>query len=119
MTTRIYSADGALLQTLPDTVPLHAGARDLHGTPLSMALPAARSPAADLPTADAINEPGDKTNERETAIVAAIVTLTHRAQPTDWTQEGLPRVAAIEKLTGFDITEAERDAAYATVNEED
>ena len=45
--------------------------------------------------------------------VAAAVKSMDRNNKALWTKGGKPRVEAIEKIVGFDITMAERDAAHA------
>ena len=52
------------------------------------------------------------------AKIEAVVRGLSGKDSSNWTDAGVPRVEAIEKRVGFDITAAERDAAWATVQGE-
>lgn len=58
--------------------------------------------------------------DRHAQILAAIRDLLEadpdRADETVWTKAGKPEVRAIEELLGFDISAAERDAAWEELN---
>lgn len=60
--------------------------------------------AAKAPTDDA---------ERIAAVVAAIGQL-NTANPGQWLQNGKPKADALSEITGWPVTAADRDAAWAT-----
>ena len=64
-------------------------------------------------------DPPPKPNEVEPAEVKsvdwAISTLIDAGRASDFTKSGKPRVRAIEKLLGYDITAAQRNAAWARI----
>ena len=67
--------------------------------------------AARLLASEAIAPVVDTATSREQIIDRALASL----DPDDaalWTQGGLPQVAALEAAAGFDVTAAERDAAW-------
>lgn len=53
--------------------------------------------------------------ERAAAIKDAIAKLD-KADTSLWTGTGMPKVPAIAAVTGFDVTQAERDAVWAEIN---
>lgn len=55
---------------------------------------------------------------RELAIVKAIKTLVEEADPSHFGKDGTPKVRAVEKILGYDITAAERDSAWDTFQED-
>lgn len=54
--------------------------------------------------------------EIQQAIVAAIAAMDKDA-PDSWTKTKGPRVAALEAVLGYQITEAERDSAWQIFNQ--
>lgn len=70
-------------------------------------------PAADASTTASV-VPTDPA-ERATAIKDAIGKLD-KADASLWTGTGMPKVPAIAAVTGFDVTQAERDAVWAEIN---
>ena len=54
---------------------------------------------------------------RANAIVSAIDLVEH--DDKNWTSQGKPTVAALEKILGFDITSKERNAAWDSVQNGD
>lgn len=63
---------------------------------------------------EADKNPGDDTFTQE-QIVEAISSL-NEGDKSLWTDEGLPAVAAIEDVLGGDVTEDDRDGAWAAIN---
>jgi len=53
--------------------------------------------------------------ERLAAIKDAIATLD-KADAALWTGTGMPKVPAIAAVTGWEVTQAERDAVWAEIN---
>jgi len=80
--------------------------------------------SGDEPVADhSSSDNGDGNSEpesRHALIVGAIRDLLEadpeRADESTWTKSGKPDVKALESLLGFDISAAERDAAWDEVN---
>jgi len=87
-----------------------------HARPVDVAVSGA-APAADHSESDNGNA---ETDARHALIVDAIRDLLEadpeRADDAYWTKSGKPDVKALETLLGFDISAAERDAAWDEVN---
>lgn len=70
------------------------------------------NPLGDAPTnAEATNDPAKLQDE----IVAAISKLDKAAADL-WLKNGLPKTEAVSAITGFAVSAAERDAAWAVVS---
>ena len=71
--------------------------------------------------ADGFVEPAEESpvgvsiSSRQSSIVDAILQL----DTAGFTGGGLPRVESIEHVTGFEVSAAERDAAWAALSDED
>ena len=57
--------------------------------------------------------PVDESEKEPLSIGGAIAMLSE----SDYSQSGKPKVKAIEKILGYDITAAERDAAWSAMGE--
>ena len=57
--------------------------------------------------------PGMGADDRFAKIKAALLPILVAGKPEDFTAQGIPQVVAINAACGFDITGAERDAAFA------
>lgn len=72
--------------------------------------------AISAPTGDAVGEPPTDAAERKAAITAAIAQLD--ANNGDlWLRDGKPDTAAIAAITGWPLSAAERNVAWAAINE--
>jgi hypothetical protein len=62
---------------------------------------------------------GDKANDPERAakILAAIKVMIDANKPEKFTTTGLPRADALSEAVGFEVTSAERDAAWTAAKE--
>ena len=50
-------------------------------------------------------------------IVGAMRLLIEEANPMDFSRDGTPKVRSIERILGYDITAADRDSAWETLQE--
>ncbi len=60
----------------------------------------------------------EEEDSRGDAITDAINTLVGLADPADFGKDGTPKVRAVEKILGYDISAAERDAAWDNFHKE-
>ena len=69
-------------------------------------------------TGDEIDLALDVSGERRAAIRLAVADLVSDGDPKDRTKDGVPKVDAVERRLGFDISAAERDNAWAEIQAE-
>lgn len=63
-------------------------------------------------------EPEDPKPLQSDAVLEAVQLLVEEGDPKNFSQEGLPKVKAIENLIGYDINAADRDVAWAQFQQE-
>jgi hypothetical protein len=61
--------------------------------------------------------PDMSAEERFGKIKQALLPILIAGKPEDFTQQGMPQVAAISASAGFDVTGAERDAAFSELKD--
>lgn len=62
------------------------------------------------------NGPAASDADTRTAAIVAAIGALDKADATLWVASGAPNTKAIAAVTGFDVSAAERDAAWAQVN---
>ena len=105
MSTRPYTVAGPSILEFDGTA-------YLPGDPVELADDIAAALLAD----GVVLEPETAAQDRKARIIAAIGELDPD-NPEHFTKGGKPEVKALEAILGFDITAAERDAAWAAFQE--
>ena len=70
-----------------------------------------------FPPATLADTPPGCVPDRATCILEAVHALEAASVQAHWTKSGKPRVSALETVAGFDVSAAERDAAWAAYPE--
>jgi hypothetical protein len=72
------------------------------------------------PANEAPVEPEEATAEdtRGADILAAVSTVVEEGIPANFGKDGTPKVKAVEKVLGYDISAAERDVAWEVIHED-
>jgi hypothetical protein len=93
--------------------PTAPAATDVPAAPAATDAPAAPA-VTDVPAAPAATAAPTDPAERAAAIKDAIATLD-KSNAALWTGTGMPKMPAIAAVTGWEVTQAERDAVWAEI----
>ncbi len=83
---------------------------------------ASASVDTDVPVAETLSTipnstPGMNAGVRFTKIKQALLPMLKAGDPKDFTAQGIPQVASLSAACGFDVTGAERDAAFSELKD--